>query len=116
MPINQQYNLEAVREALRKYFALSNRKVFLEYVMLDSVNDSQKDADTLASFVKAIGKLQLLHVNLIRYNATDSNFKASSQEQTLKFKNYLSEQNLSVTIRKSLGEEIQGACGQLAGK
>ena len=116
MPINQQYNLEAVREALRKYFVLSNRKVFLEYVMLDGVNDSQKDADSLARFVKSIGKLQLLHINLIRYNATDSVFKASSMEQTLKFKNYLLDQNLSVTIRKSLGEEIQGACGQLAGK
>ncbi|MFA7319062.1 MAG: 23S rRNA (adenine(2503)-C(2))-methyltransferase RlmN [Parcubacteria group bacterium] len=114
MPINRQYNLEAVREALWKYFELSNRKVFLEYVMLSGINDSQKDAESLARFVKSIGKLQLLHINLIRYSATGSKFKPSSKEQTLKFKNYLLSQNLSVTIRKSLGEEIQGACGQLA--
>ncbi len=116
MPINRTHNLEAVRESLKKYFTITNRKVFLEYVMLSGVNDSLRDADALARFVKSIGKLQLLHINLIRYNTTDSKFKSSSKEQTLKFKNYLSEQNLSVTIRKSLGEEIQGACGQLAGK
>lgn len=116
MPINRQYDLIKLREALQKYFELSNRKVFLEYVMLDGTNDNQKDADDLARFVKSIGKLQLLHINLIRYNSTGSKFKSSSKEQTLKFKNYLLGQNLSVTIRKSLGEEIQGACGQLAGK
>ena len=116
MPINHKNNLELLRSALKKYFTITNRKVFLEYVMLDGINDSQKEADNLARFVKSIGKLQLLHINLIRYNATDSQFKSASKEQTLKFKNYLSDQNLSVTIRKSLGEEIQGACGQLAGK
>ncbi len=114
MPINRQYDLTELREALQKYFKLSNRQVFLEYVMLDGINDSQKDAEALARFVKSIGKLQLLHINLIRYNATDAKFKASSKEHTLKLKNYLLDQNLSVTIRKSLGEEIQGACGQLA--
>ncbi len=116
MPINRQNNLEAIREALKKYFELSNRKVFLEYVMLAGINDSQKDAEDLAKFVKSIGKLQLLHINLIRYNSTDTKFQPSSKEHTLQFKNYLLDQNLSVTIRKSLGEEIQGACGQLAGK
>jgi adenine C2-methylase RlmN of 23S rRNA A2503 and tRNA A37 len=114
MPINRKNNLEVLKEALQKYFELSNRKVFLEYVMLDGKNDNQKDADDLARFVKSIGKLQLLHINLIRYNSTDSKLKSSSKEHTLKFKKYLLDQNLSVTIRKSLGEEIQGACGQLA--
>ena len=116
MPINRKNNLEVIRVALKKYFELSNRKVFLEYVMLDGVNDSQRDADDLVRFVKSIGKLQLLHINLIRYNTTDSKFKSSSQKHTLQFRDYLVKNNLSVTIRKSLGEEIQGACGQLAGK
>jgi len=116
MPINQRNDLDALRAALKKYFSLTNRKVFLEYIMLDKVNDSRADARDLAEFVKSIGKLQLLHINLIRYNAADAGFKASSKEQTLKFKKYLLGQNLSVTIRKSLGEEIGGACGQLAGK
>ncbi|PIP27100.1 MAG: hypothetical protein COX30_03705 [Candidatus Moranbacteria bacterium CG23_combo_of_CG06-09_8_20_14_all_39_10] len=91
--------------------------------MLSGVNDSSADADDLVRFVKSIGKSQLLHVNLIRYNATDSEFKSSSKERTVLFRDYLEtmpagrqENKISVTIRKSLGEEIQGACGQLAGK
>ncbi len=113
MPINRKNNLEALRQALKKYFEKTKRKVFLEYVMLSGVNDSMKDANDLIEFVKSISKLQLLHVNLIRYNATDSEFKSSSKDRTVKFKEYLVSHNLGVTIRKSLGEEIQGACGQL---
>ena len=114
MPINRKNNLEALRQALKKYFEKTKRKVFLEYVMLSGVNDSSADADKLIEFVKSIGKLQLLHVNLIRYNSTDSEFKSSSKERTVKFRDYLEQNRIGVTIRKSLGEEIQGACGQLA--
>ncbi|MDP1619528.1 MAG: 23S rRNA (adenine(2503)-C(2))-methyltransferase RlmN, partial [bacterium] len=116
MPINRKNNLETLREALKKYFLKTNRKVFLEYVMLSGVNDSREDADKLIRFVKSIGKLQLLHVNLIRYNSTGSEFKPSSKEHTVEFRDYLAQNRIDVTIRKSLGEEIQGACGQLAGK
>lgn len=116
MPINQKNNLEKLRGALQKYFAKTKRKVFLEYVMLDGVNDSKSDADKLIQFIKSIGKAQLLHVNLIRYNSTDSQFKSSSKEKTMQFRDYLEKNRTEVTIRKSLGEEIQGACGQLAGK
>ena len=116
MPINQKNNLADLREALKKYFTLTNRKVFLEYIMLEKINDSRTDAKDLARFVKSIGKLQLLHINLIRYNTTGTQFGPSSKERTLEFKKYLNEKNLSVTIRKSLGEEVKGACGQLACK
>jgi len=116
MPINRKNNLENLRQALKKYFAKTKRKVFLEYVMLNGVNDNSEDADTLIDFVRSIGKLQLLHVNLIRYNSTDSIFKSSSKERTVMFRDYLVKNKIEVTIRKSLGEEIQGACGQLAGK
>ena len=114
MPINRKNDLEVLRESLKKYFEKTRRKVFLEYVMLDRVNDSREDADKLVRFVKSIGKLQLLHVNLIRYNSTDSEFKSSSKERTVEFRDYLVKNRIGVTIRKSLGEEIQGACGQLA--
>lgn len=116
MPINKKYNLEHLRDALRKYFETSKRKVFLEYIMLSGINDSLEDAKKLADYIKSIGKLQLLHVNLIRYNATDNNLVSSSGNKTQIFKKFLEENRISVTIRKSLGEEIQGACGQLAGK
>jgi len=116
MPINKKHNLENLKGALKKYFINSNRKVFLEYIMLSSINDSLEDAKKLADYIKSIGKLQLLHVNLIRYNATDNNLQSSSGNKTQIFKNFLEKNRIQVTIRKSLGEEIQGACGQLAGK
>ena len=116
MPVNRKDNLERLCGALQKYFAKTKRKVFLEYVMLANINDSRNDAEKLARFIKSIGKLQLLHVNLIRYNSTDSEFKSSSKDATIKFKNNLEQNHIPVTIRKSLGDDIQGACGQLAGK
>lgn len=120
MPINKKDNLENLKAALKKYFELANRKVFLEYIMLEGMNDSPNDAFNLAKYIKSIGKLQLLHVNLIRYN-TISDLPAgglvpSSRDRTERFKAELERMGIPVTIRKSLGEEIQGACGQLAGK
>jgi len=140
MPINKKYNLEDLRESLQKYFETSKRKVFLEYIMLENINDSLEDAKKLVDYIKSIGKLQLLHVNLIRYNkpviaseakqSREDNFEIatssttprndinsmspSSGNQTQKFKNFLENNRIQVTIRKSLGDEIQGACGQLS--
>lgn len=116
MPVNQKYSLAKLRESLQKYFEKSNRKVFIEYIMLEGVNDTEEDAVELAEFLYSIGKLSLLHVNLIRYNTTSENLVPSSGNRTQKFKNYLLVKKINATIRKSLGEEIQGACGQLAGK
>jgi 23S rRNA (adenine(2503)-C(2))-methyltransferase len=116
MPVNRKYSLEKLREALLKYFQKTNRKVFIEYILLNNINDSREDADKLAKYLKSIGKPHLLHVNLIRYNTTSDDFKSSSKIKTQKFKEYLLQNHINVTIRKSLGEEIQGACGQLAGK
>ena len=120
MPINKKDNTESLKKALQKYFEISKRKVFLEYIMLAGINDSAQDAKMLADYIYSIGKLQLLHVNLIRYNATPEtiaeNMQPSSKNQTQFFKNELEKRHINVTIRKSLGEEIQGACGQLAGK
>lgn len=114
MPINKKDNLEAIKKALQKYFQMTKRKVFLEYIMLDGINDGAEDAKMLANYIKSIGRLQLLHVNLIRYNTTSENFKPSSKNQTHFFKAELEKHRISSTIRKSLGEEIQGACGQLS--
>jgi adenine C2-methylase RlmN of 23S rRNA A2503 and tRNA A37 len=118
MPINKKNNIESIKESLQKYFAISRRKVFLEYIMLDKINDSAIDAKKLADYIYAIGPRHLLHVNLIRYNATPEtkaeNMKPSSKKQTQFFKKELEKRRISVTIRKSLGEEVQGACGQLA--
>jgi len=147
MPINKKHNLSELRNSLRNYFKTSNRKVFIEYIMLDGINDSIEDADNLIKYLKSIGKLQLLHVNLIRYNSTviaseakqsrsnkdklnsarlprrsedgaprNDIIKSSNSGVVREFKDYLVRDGISATIRKSLGEDIQGACGQLAGK
>jgi len=116
MPINKKYNLEDLKNTLEYYFRGSKRKVFLEYIMLDKINNSEKDAWGLVGFIKSIQQSYLLHVNLIQYNSTRGDFKPSSKNQMVKFKKYLEYNHVSVTIRKSLGQEIQGACGQLAEK
>lgn len=116
MPVNRQYDLSKLRQALRNYFQKTQRKVFIEYILLDGINDSKADAEKLAEYIRSIGKLQLLHVNLIRYNVTGEELKPSRKDTAQKFKNYLLQDHIPATIRKSLGEEIQGACGQLAGK
>lgn len=115
MPINRKYGLEKLRESLDNYFGKTKRKVFVEYLLLSGVNDSRKDAESLIRYLKLIGHLQLLHVNLIRYNTTSDALKSSDKATASKFKEYLLRSGIGVTIRKSLGEDIQGACGQLAG-
>lgn len=116
MPVNRGGGLEKLREALREYFILTKRKVFLEYIMLEGINDTKRDADELAAYIHSIGSAHLLHVNLIRYNMTSSRLEASSQRRATHFKNMLKDLRVNATIRKSLGDEISGACGQLAGK
>lgn len=116
MPINKKYNLEELKMALYDYFSKTKRQVFIEYLMLSGINDSEEDAYALSTYLKSIGNRQLLHINLIAYNETGNAFKASSGNKTHLFKNYLENGGLSVTIRKSLGQEVSGACGQLAGK
>ncbi len=116
MPINKKHNLEKLKNSLRSYFTHCNRKVFLEYILLENVNDSLEDAQDLIKYLKSIGNFHLLHVNLIRYNSTSDKLKPSSSSVAREFKNYLLRNGVNVTIRKSLGEDIQGACGQLAGR
>ncbi len=116
MPVNLGDNLESLKDALKKYFLKTKRKVFIEYILLEDINDTRIDADNLAAYLKSIGNSHLLHVNLIRYNTTSKDFKPSSREKTNYFKEMLLRKNINTTIRKSLGDEIKGACGQLAGK
>jgi len=68
MPINKQYDLEEIKEALQKYFQKSKRKIFIEYILFQGLNDSLQDARKLSEYLKSIGHTYLLHVNLIFYN------------------------------------------------
>ncbi len=114
MPINKKENLGILKKALQEYFKIAKRKVFLEYIMLENINDSKEDAKMLADYIKSIGFSHLLHVNLIRYNLVHEDFRSSSKSKIYAFKKELGKYKVNSTIRKSLGEEIKGACGQLA--
>lgn len=116
MPVNKKDNLDKLRKSLRKYLRNTNRQLFVEYILLEGINDSRNDAVALADYLKSIGKLQLLHVNLIRYNTTSAELKPSLPTIAQKFKHTLLANRIQSTIRKSLGDEIKGACGQLTGK
>jgi adenine C2-methylase RlmN of 23S rRNA A2503 and tRNA A37 len=114
-PINTRFNLKALKTAIENYIDKTNRQVFVEYVMLDNINDREHDASELANYIKSFAKPYLMHVNLIAYNETCQELKASPTDRIKKFKAFLDKRSISATIRKSLGGEIKGACGQLVG-
>lgn len=114
MPINKNNDLESLKDALWDYFKKTKRKVFLEYIMLSGINDSQRDVEKLAEYVRSIGNIRLLHINLIRYNFSPGmEFRPSRKNLVLKFRDYLLKNKINCTIRKSLGGDISAACGQL---
>ena len=116
MPINKSYNLEDLAKALSDYMAKTNRKVFVEYILLENENDTPEHAKELATYLKSIKPFKLLHVNLIVYNPTDSVHAQSPKDVARRFLYVLEKNGVSATIRKNLGRDIDGACGQLAGK
>ena len=113
VPLNKAYPLARLAEALRKYLSLTPRKVFLEYVMLQGENDSPQDAKNLLAWAKSIGRLELLHANLIVFNKTDTPHEATAEDDARQFQDYLLAGGLHATVRQNLGRDIQGACGQL---
>jgi 23S rRNA (adenine2503-C2)-methyltransferase len=84
--------------------------------MFKNLNDSPYDADSLIDYIKSIKDSYLLHVNLIPANKTKGNFQPSDFQRIKKFQNLLLRNGIKATIRKSLGNDIQGACGQLASR
>ena len=119
MPVNLAYPLKKLMPAIADYVEKTRRKVMFEYILLRGVNDSDECARELARLMKGN---KLYHINLIKYHQTfakDSpmpTFRASSQEQMKRFFDILKKAGVSCTFRVSFGEDISGACGQLAGK
>ncbi len=96
---------------LKKYGNRNNYLTF-EYVMMKGKNDSLKDAEGLSQYAH---ECQVDKINLIPYNSIGSDVSRSDSKKIEEFKERLEEKDLTVTIRKSLGQEIKGACGQLVG-
>lgn len=109
MPINKAYNIEKLVDAIKYYISKTNRRVTIEYILLEKINDTEKDAYNLVKLLKGIN----VYVNLIPYNDTDSTFTASSEKRKDKFFMILKQNGITVTVRRKFGSKIDAACGQL---
>ena len=110
MKVNRAYNIAELIAAIKRYIAKTNRRVTIEYVMLNNVNDSIKEAVELANLLKGLN----VYVNLIPYNETSHiAYKKSSKKNIDAFYDKLRELNINVTIRREFGGNIAAACGQL---
>ncbi|MDQ3720649.1 MAG: 23S rRNA (adenine(2503)-C(2))-methyltransferase RlmN, partial [Actinomycetota bacterium] len=108
MPVNERYPLEEVLAACRDWHAARRREVFVEYLMLDGVNDRYEQAIALAA---ALTPRERFKVNLIPYNPTDSGFRGSTREAIAAFRTALEENGLPATVRLTRGRDIDAACG-----
>ena len=113
MPVNDRYPLADAVAECRRYVALRRRKVFVEYVLLEGVNDSPGQARALAALLDPAS----FKVNLIPYNPVSSAgglYRGSSREAIEHFKRALERARIPATVRLTRGRDIEAACGQLA--
>lgn len=116
VPLNINYPLSQLAKALTDYIFMTKRRVFVEYVLMDGVNNSRSQAAKLSSWLRAVAAPKYFTINLIPYNRTGGPFKAPARERVKVFAGLMEEYGFEVTVRKSLGDDVAGACGQLAGK
>lgn len=113
MPINDSNPVEELGEALKYWYQKTGRKVTYEYVVWDGVNDDERHAKALAKFCKIIPS----KVNIIQYNPIDEGeFRQAKQEAVDMYVRVLEGQGIVAKVRKSRGQDIDAACGQLANK
>ena len=110
MPINQRYPIANLLSACTRYCDTTGRRVFIEYLLLDGVNDSVADAKRLARLLRD-GRF---HVNVIEYNATEGPYRASPFGRREIFLRSLAAAGLEASVRRSRGADVAAACGQLA--
>lgn len=113
VPINKKYNLQHLLSVCENYCNTRDRSVTFEYVMLDGVNDTKECARQLVKILQNID----CKINLIPFNSFENTlYKRSTDENIDIFSNILYKAGFIVTVRKTRGEDIAAACGQLAGK
>ncbi|KAI9123996.1 hypothetical protein K1719_005296 [Acacia pycnantha] len=112
MPAARAFTLEKLMDALREYQRNSQQKILIEYIMLDGVNDEEQHAHQLGKLVETFQVV----VNLIPFNpiGTLSQFRTSNEQKVSRFQKILrGDYGIRTTIRKQMGQDISGACGQL---
>ena len=110
MPIAGKYGLDEVIDACRDYFEQTGRRMTFEYALVSGVNDTDRDAQELSELLKDLHG----HVNLIPVNpVAERSFTAPDRQSVLRFQKKLENYGINVTIRREMGRDINGACGQL---
>lgn len=110
MPIAKKYSISEVLAACDYYFEKTGRRISYEYSLVAGVNDTKEEAEKLANLLRG----KNCHINLIPVNPIkERDYKRSNKESILRFKNFLEKNKNNVTIRREMGADIQGACGQL---
>ena len=110
MPVNDRWNISELLKACRDYTRETSRRISFEYAMIDGVNDSDECARELASRLKGM----LCHVNLIPVNSVkERSYKKSNDNRIASFIKILESRGINVTVRRTLGSDINASCGQL---
>jgi 23S rRNA (adenine2503-C2)-methyltransferase len=113
IPVNKEHPIGDVLEAVAGYIEKTRRKVMIEYLLLDGINDSPDDAAKLVVLLKRSLR-HLYYVNLITYNPTGK-YRSPPRNRIEKFQKTVEDAGITVTLRHRFGREIKAACGQLAG-
>lgn len=110
MPVSKAYPMPVLLAACREYAEKTSRRVTFEYTLIKGVNDQPEHAEELAQRLRGM----LCHVNLIPLNTVEeSGFDTTAKKDAEKFRSMLEAKNIPATIRRELGDDIDGACGQL---
>lgn len=110
MPIAERYSLAELMEVCAYYFAQTGRRITFEYSLVRDVNDSREDAETLAALIRSMN----CHVNLIPVNPVRERAYVQSERRAVEaFAETLQKKGVNATVRRELGRDIDGACGQL---
>ena len=113
MPVNNRYPIEELLKACKDYINKTNRRISFEYALAKDNNDNLEDAKRLVHLLKGM----ICHVNLIPINKIENGeFTKSTNENIIKFRDYLNDHGIVATIRRELGSDIDAACGQLRRK
>ena len=110
MPVANKYDIHEVIDACKYYFDTTGRRITFEYSLVGGVNDTDQDARELSQLIKGIN----CHVNLIPVNPIKERDYVQSNAKVIEaFKNKLEKAGINVTVRREMGRDIDGACGQL---
>ncbi len=109
MPINDKYDINELIKACKEYFKITGRRISFEYALIDGHNDSRKDALELYGLLKDF----VCHINIIPVNKIKERNYHSDRKAAYRFQKYLDELGMNATVRRTLGADIDAACGQL---